>query len=56
MAQRKLKRTDDSIVWGHAKTICICKSGDKSDKVHVSLVLLPLSYCNMVLEVEDVQI
>lgn len=57
VTQRKLKRTDESIVWGQVTTIYICMSvmevhGDKSEIVHLALVLLPLSYCNMVLGVD----
>lgn len=55
--QRNLKRPDGNIVWGQLKTIYVHMAvreihGDKSDRVHLALVLLPPSYCNMVFRIE----
>lgn len=55
--QRKLNRPDESIVWGQVKTIYIHMAvmevhGDKSDIVHLALVLLLLSYYSMLFGVD----
>lgn len=57
MTQRKLKRPDEIIVWGQVKTIYIHMAvmevhGDKSDIVHLALVLVPFNDFNMVFGID----